>query len=76
MKIVDVKLKMKVVPHAKNAYILGLRNSVVWKMAKANNQPFLYVTGIERDGKTVMLNDEYKPTGDYFLVSDFKPYEE
>jgi len=73
MKLKDVKIGMKVIPHSKNAGEKDLNQSSVWRRVKLNKQPFLYVTGLE--GMTVLLNSEYiKNNGDYFLASDFKPY--
>jgi hypothetical protein len=77
MKDEDVQLGMKVVPHSKSAYHKGLESSPAWLAARANGQNFLYVIKWEHTDKWWMLNERYdKVTGDYFLASDFEPYEE
>lgn len=44
MKSSDVKLGMKVVPHAKTTNLNeGLENSEMWKRAQMDNQPYLFV---------------------------------
>ena len=73
----NVKLGMKVVPHTKTPYMSDLSTSVTWLAARAKQQPFLYVVRYERYEGWWLLNDvEYPITGDYFLASDFEPYEE
>ena len=73
----DIKVGIKVVPHAKTIYIRGLEQSIAWNNAKRMNQPYLFVTSIERDG-SFLLNEVYTPernaTGDYFNAEDFEIY--
>ena len=76
----DVKIGMKVVPHAKSGcggFGTNLAYSVVWAKAQSIQQPYLFVTG--RSG-CWLLNETYREgmimDGDFFQASDFKPYEE
>jgi len=84
MKHEDVKVGMKVVPHSKSIYCaMGFdawTNCYVGK--KFVESGYLVVTGID-NCEWIMLDDEndtkvdgYKPTGDYFLASDFELYVE
>jgi hypothetical protein len=52
MKIEDVKIGMKVVPHAKSIYD-NLEDSNVWEAAKKMNQPFLFVIDIKGDSENI-----------------------
>jgi hypothetical protein len=76
MKHEDVKIGMKVVPHAKTSSIYGgLESSANWDNARMILQPFLYV--VDFDGKNWILN--YRgdtKNGDYFNACDFEPYVE
>ena len=78
MKIEDVKIGMKVVPHSKNGMfpVEDLENSNEWRMAVGEQQPYFYVNSIERD--IVVCSAEKIPfkSGDFFLASDLTPYEE
>ena len=77
MKNEDVKLGMRVVPHNKTAYSMGLESSPAWLAARASKQNYLYVIKFERVDGWWLLNDAPAPiTGDYFFASDFEPYEE
>lgn len=79
MKIEDVKIGMKVVPHKKS---VGDDQSSAWNRIKRNGQPFLYVVALSKeDGHhKVQLWDapggSESGFGDWFLASDFDPYVE
>lgn len=78
----NVKLGMKVVPHSKS-YAQDLHNSQHWKMAKEKGWNYLYVNFIHTwhtHGKVFVLgfgyNGENLVNGDFFLASDFEPFED
>lgn len=82
MNRVDVIIGMKVVPHGKTT---GgpLKYSNAYNDMKAKNQDFLYVAhqhANERNtGNRFLLTDDERCinlTGDYFMCSDFEPYNE
>lgn len=70
MKLEDVKIGMKVVPHSKSINS-SLEISLHWRNAK--KQGYLYVTRIDEDIIILNANKEGS-TGDYFCASDFEPY--
>ena len=80
MKVEDVRIGMKVVPHSKSVWF-SLDESGHWIHATYIDQPYLYVCGVKHDvdayGKCFILGvDLNKNSGDYFLASDFEPYVE
>lgn len=82
MNRADVVLGMKVVPHAKSTG-KPLHLSSAYNDAKANNQPFLYVShqhagDVGKSDKFLLTDDErfVHCCGDYFMCSDFEPYKE
>ena len=77
MKLKDVKIGGKYVPHSKTVRGFGeLDECNHWRDAKDNNQPFLYCVGIE--GAKVVLNWEMVDNGrgNYYYASDLSPYQE
>lgn len=73
---IDYKIGDKVVPHSKS---IGneLENSVHWKQAIKDNQPYLFVVGVnkESDGiELVLASKKCNFGGDYFKFSDVTPY--
>lgn len=79
MKIEDVEIGMKVVPHKKS---IGDAVSVAWNRIKRNGQPFLYVVALpkEKGYHKVQLWDTPEGSrsggGDSFHAVDFEPYVE
>lgn len=78
MRLREVKLGMRVVPHAKTPRhrpdYHGLDTSFEWRMAIENNQPFLYVLE-KHNGECVLSHTgDVIRGGDYFDQSDFDPY--
>lgn len=80
MEYKNVKMWMKVVPHSKTAEgrVLGIENSVVWRMAQERCQNYLYVSfkrlPDEYPECRLSLNYLDKKNADYFLCSDFEKY--
>ena len=78
MKDCDVKQGMKVVPHSKSVWC-GCDNCIDsgnWRTAQKREQPFLYVLYYEEDENAWVLGSEMQASGgDYFLASDFEPYD-
>ena len=80
----DLIIGGKYVPHSKSWYEdETLEDSVAWRKAQANGQPYLYYVGVDEDwghSPTPMFWHEYieddKDNGDYFLPSDVTPYVE
>ena len=80
MRLEDVKVGMKVVPHSKSVWNT-LDESEVWKKAKSIRQPYLYVCGFDYacydcQRGVVLKVDTDESYGDFFLASDFEPYVE
>jgi hypothetical protein len=76
MKLEDVKVGMKVVPHSKSV-VNTLNDSCVWRNALKNKDHYLTVkcfNGIENCW--VLYNSDIGFGGDYFLAEDFEPYTE
>ena len=76
----EIRMLMKVVPHAKS-HGIPLEKSEEWAKAKANGQPFLYVTekddcvytlGYSKNG--VVSDGKLLSYGEYFRAFDFEPY--
>lgn len=80
MKYEEIKIGMKVAPISKSIGFggAGLDRSFTWRQAKKENQPFLFVTGFEKDQYQVILcnNIFHENDGDFFLPEDLIPYEE
>jgi len=81
MKLKDVKVGMKVVPHSKTEGYCNLDKCELYRRAKERGQPFLYVTGIDDMsdvGTVVILSDtnEKLGEGNYYKAEDFEPYVE
>jgi hypothetical protein len=82
LKLKDLQIGMKVVPHSKSVDGWGgLSESVVWDKAQRDQQPFLYVTQIgpnQHDPnieELIALDWRNDPnSGDYFVVSDITLY--
>lgn len=75
MKIEDIKVGMKVVPHSKTAGSGSLSTSPVWRHCREKHQPYMIALEIREDGRITC--DEYESDyGDFFDVSDLTPYEE
>ena len=73
MKLEDIKIGMKVVPHSKYGDAYGL--CWIWQAAKERNQKYLYVISIHED--SVSLSAKNTDTvGNYYFPSDFEPYQE
>ena len=73
MKIEDVKIGMKVVPHAKTAQGWnGLENCFHWNDVKDTDHPYLFVVGKERN--YFVLSQENEEGGNYYNASDFELY--
>ena len=83
MKLEDVEVGMKVVPHSKS--IIGcLSDSIVWRKAQERKQPYLYValvgcpyeTSVHDAKKVILLEVEKEdPFGcDYFLPEDIEQW--
>lgn len=51
-----------------------LSGSAAWNLAKEKNQPYLYLTRIDKDH--LVLDNNNSSTGDFFLEDDVIPYEE
>jgi len=77
MKDCDVKKGMKVVPHSKSVWSDGrCIDSGNWRAAQAERQPFLYVLYYEESENAWVLSSKMQARGgDYFLASDFEPYD-
>lgn len=73
MKIEDVKIGMKVVPHSKSIGC-SLSSSREIRLAKNKNQPYLYVIDIDSDSDIVLNCNTRAVGGDYFRTSDFEVY--
>lgn len=80
MKIEDVKIGIKVVPHSKS---IDDDQSSAWNRIKRNGQPFLYVVGLPKRARhpdILLLWDtpggSRSGSGDSFLASDVEPYAE
>lgn len=71
MKLEDVKIGMKVVPHSKTVNG-GLAGSVEMSKAAILNQPYLFVVRIEDN--VVLAHRPDMKAGDVFAPSDFRPY--
>ena len=79
MKVKDLIVGNKYVPHRKSERgFEGLESSVVWGRANDKNQPYLYYTGQDENGRYCFDSEfiENKITGDFFNPSDVEPYEE
>jgi hypothetical protein len=76
MKREDIRRGMKVVPHSKTAENgCSLEYSLKWKMAKDNNQPYLYVNSTVYAHHIVLSNENVGyEDGDWFMPEDFTPY--
>lgn len=80
MKHEDVKIGMKVVPHSKtdSGTVEFLENSSIWKLAKSNNQSFLYVVDFSIENYSWVLNSDdttaWTTHENLFNASDFEPY--
>ena len=75
MKLEDIKIGMKVVPHDKSAGNTGLYNCSQWNIANQTSQRFLYV--VQVTGVLIELN--YKksaPSGSTYRAKDIEPYQE
>lgn len=71
-----VQINMKVVPHKKSKFN-PLHQSREWINAKENGQPYLFVDRwLESEKCWVLKSDEKADSGDFFLASDFEPYQE
>ena len=66
---------MQVVPHRKT--IWGpLSESVVWEVARARHQPYLYIIHFDTQTESWVLDhDKDSDTGDFFNESDFTIYD-
>lgn len=73
MNIKDVKVGMKVVPHAKTYTSESLEESRLWMSAGGKDQGFMCVIRKEH-GCCVLAVEEDDIGGDYFNASDFEPY--
>jgi hypothetical protein len=79
MKHEDVKIGMKVVPHSKSVWGWSNGNfldSFHLTHARERSQPYLFITGYDNDERAWMLSHLNDKGGDFFLASDFEPYEE
>jgi hypothetical protein len=80
MKPEEIKIGMKVVPINKSIGFggPGLERSFAWREAQKNNQPYIFVTGTDKDypGAILCAQEANKNTGDYFLPKDLIPYDE
>jgi len=80
----NVIVGMRVVPHTKST-CGDLAQSAVWRLARNMSQPFLYVQkenplikhSFEHPEETFVLSQskDDNGNGDYFLASDFEPYD-
>lgn len=73
MKLEDIKIGMKVVPHSKYGDAYGL--CWIWQAAKDQKQNYLYVVKINEESVSLSFKISDK-TGNYYLPSDFEPYQE
>ena len=74
MKNEDVSIGMKVVPTQKTGNWPGIAHSIEWKKCREKNQPFMYVTGFDKEDGWILSHEEILDRGDYFLAEDFYPY--
>lgn len=74
MKKEDVYVGMKVVPFQKTKGEQGLGNSQVWKVAKGDKQPYLYVLYKANNYFSLGLTKNDSSGGDHFDAEDFNPY--
>lgn len=75
MKLEDIKIGMKVVPHSKSAGDTDFNHCFQWNTAKSR-QKFLYVTDIEPKGITLHFKVNQNKAGNLYLPSDLEPYQE
>jgi len=78
MKLEDIKVGMRVVPHSKTPIRRGnqgLEKSNSWKKAVLDDRPWLYVTEVIEDGEcTLSLLNSSGDEGDFFYYTDFETY--
>lgn len=80
MKREDVVIGMKVVPHSKSVGCpFNLSNAHLGMVLK--DQEFLYVTHqhageVSKSDRFLLSDEDTRFIGDYYLCSDFEPYEE
>lgn len=76
MKIEDIRIGMKVVPHSKTAQGgVSLGGSNIWRQCQEDKKPYMYVIGLVADVIVCAFNPDCS-CGDYFQASDLTPYEE
>lgn len=75
MKLEDIKIGMKVVPHSKSTGDNDFAHCYQWNTAKQHNQKFLYVVNIGVN-EVVLNHNSYFKTGNHYLPSDIEPYQE
>ena len=75
MKEQDVRIGMKVVPHAKTTG-KEFQECPAWNTAKYINQPYLYVSSVKykKEGKSMLCISENGGTGSFYNHTDFEPY--
>ena len=71
MRIEDVRLGMKVVPHSKSIGIDYVGCEAL-QIAKERKQPYLYVAKINDD--SVVLSEDFNGIGNLYVAEDFEPY--
>jgi hypothetical protein len=75
MKLEDVKIEMKVVPHSKSIGSLGLENSSNWLNVKETDTPYLYVSYYSHKRCVLSTHpSDFEGDGDYFRAEDFELY--
>lgn len=74
MKLKDVKIAIKVVPHSKSVWGSMEKSDTIINM-KNLKQEYLYVARVDADGE-VSLSEDSDTEGDLFLAKDFEPYKE
>jgi len=72
MKLENVKIGMKVVPHKYGGCPLEV--SCVWREAEKIGQKYLYVNHINKDIVLLLHEKQNRVNGDYYWASDFEPY--
>ena len=73
MKLEDIKIGMKVVPHSKYGDAYGL--CWIWQAAKDQKQNYLYVVKIHEESVSLSFKVS-DTTGNYYFPSDIEPYQE